>query len=135
LELAHTLGFSEALMCDSQGRLSEGTGSNIFFVRGGELITPGTSTGLLKGITRDLVIECANDIGLSVSHEDTALSDVAQISEAFLTSSTRNVHPITQLGVCTPTGELDFVTDLKVGTVTEQLSAAFRNLIASNNNP
>jgi len=135
LELAHGLGFSEALMCDSQGRLSEGTGSNVFFVRDGVLITPDVHTGLLKGITRDLVIECAHQLGLQLSYEDIRVNDLPQISEAFLTSSTRNVHPITHLGICDDSGTLDTTLDLKVGPITMQLSDALRNLLATEINP
>jgi branched-chain amino acid aminotransferase len=135
LELAHNLGFSEALMCDSQGRLSEGTGSNIFIVRDGELITPGVHTGLLKGITRDLVLECAHTLGLKVSFADTAASQLATISEAFLTSSTRNVHPITELGTCDSSGKLEVTHELEVGPITQRLSEALQRILESDINP
>jgi branched-chain amino acid aminotransferase len=135
LELAHNLGFSEALMCDSQGRLSEGTGSNIFMIRDGELITPDVHTGLLKGITRDLVLECAHTLGLKVSFADTAASQLATISEAFLTSSTRNVHPITELGTCDSSGKLEVTHELQVGPITQRLSEALQRILESDINP
>jgi branched-chain amino acid aminotransferase len=135
LEFAHNLGFSEALMCDSQGRLSEGTGSNIFLVRDGELITPDVHTGLLKGITRDLVIECAQTLGLKVSFDDTTANQLATVSEAFLTSSTRNVHPITELGICDESGKLEKTQTLQVGPLTKQLANALQNILATDLNP
>jgi len=135
LELAHNLGFSEALMCDSQGRLSEGTGSNIFLVRDDVLITPDAHTGLLKGITRDLVLECAHKLGLTVSFADTTPLQLATASEAFLTSSTRNVHPITQLGICDDSGKLEMTHALQVGPITQQLSEALQRILESDINP
>jgi len=135
LELAHKLGFSEALMCDSRGRISEGTGSNVFFVRDGVVITPDVHTGLLKGITRDLVIDCIHQLGLQLSYEDLEISDLPQIDEAFLTSSTRNVHPITKLGVCDDSGLLGATHELAAGPITAQLASAFTSLLAKNLNP
>ena len=135
LELAHNLGYSEALMCDSQGRLSEGTGSNVFLVRDGMLITPDVHTGLLKGITRDLVIECAHKLGLAVSFADTTMEQLATVSEAFLTSSTRNVHPIAKLGICNPAGELEVEHELLVGPITAQLTSALSGVLSTEMNP
>ena len=135
LELAHNLGFSEALMCDSQGRLSEGTGSNVFVVSDDVLITPDVHTGLLRGITRDLVIECAHQLGMQLSYQDLRVTDLPAVSEAFLTSSTRNVHPITQLGVCVSSGALGATHDLQVGPITSQLMAALADLLNTDMNP
>lgn len=135
LELAHKLGYSEALMCDSQGRVSEGTGSNVFFVREGVLVTPDEHTGLLKGITRDLVLECADILGIQTSYADISVSDLSSVSEAFLTSSTRNVHPITMLGICDAKGDVQSSQDLAVGTITQRLAEALTNIVATRINP
>ena len=135
LELAHSLGFSEALMCDSQGRLSEGTGSNVFFVQDQTLITPDTHTGLLKGITRDLVIECATVLGLNIAYQDLTAQDLGTVDEAFLTSSTRNVHPLTYLGVCDSDFQLSRSQRLEIGPITLRLRTALLDLISTNKNP
>ena len=135
LELAHTLGFSEALTCDSKGRISEGTGSNVFFVRDGVLTTPDTHTGLLKGITRDLVIECAASLGIEMSYADLTTKDLPTVSEAFLTSSTRNVHPVTTLGICGEAGELLSSQALQVGPISRILADALASLVSTSINP
>ncbi len=89
LAKARKYGASEAIMADTQGRLCEGTGSNIFIVLDGELITPSLETGCLPGITRSLVLEWSD-----AQECDVPLSDLAQASEIFLTSSTRDVQPV-----------------------------------------
>ena len=90
LQVAHERGASEAIMANTVGALCEGTGSNVFVVRGGRLRTPSLSTGCLAGVTRELVLEV-------VDCEETdalTLDDLRDAEEAFLTSSTRDVHPI-----------------------------------------
>lgn len=91
LDVAHKHGASEAIFANTVGALCEGTGSNVFVVRGGQLLTPSLSTGCLAGITRELlleVVECTETDALT-------LADLRDAEEAFLTSSTRDVHPIT----------------------------------------
>ena len=96
LALAHakSLGAGEALMGNLAGDLCEGTGSNIFVVVGGRITTPPLSGGCLAGITRALVIEWCADAGMDVHQVAFAVSDVAQAEEIFITSSTRDVHPV-----------------------------------------
>ncbi len=80
---------SEAIVADTQGRLCEGTGSNVFLVLNDVLITPSSQTGCLLGITRSLVLEWTAAI-----EADVALGDLERASEIFLTSSTRDVQPV-----------------------------------------
>ena len=89
LAQARQAGASEALMADTQGRLCEGTGSNVFCVLGGRLITPTLATGCLPGITRELVLEWTDAV-----EEDLSLADLSRAEEVFLTSSTRDVQPV-----------------------------------------
>jgi branched-chain amino acid aminotransferase len=89
---AHQRGATEALFADTKGRLSEGTGSNIFVVVEGRLLTPSLACGCLPGVTRALVLEwCGGDeveLPLSVLHE---------ADEVFLTSSTRDIVPVRRI--------------------------------------
>ena len=89
--LAHATGqgAGEALFANLVGNLCEGTGSNIFVGLDGRLVTPPLSSGCLAGITRDLVLETTDAVEADVTMEDFARAD-----EAFLTSSTRDVQPI-----------------------------------------
>jgi len=89
LARAKELDASEALFADTRGRLSEGTGSNVFVVMDGQLLTPALSTGCLAGITRELVLEWtdAKEAELPISALETA-------EEIFLTSSVRDIQAV-----------------------------------------
>jgi branched-chain amino acid aminotransferase len=87
---AHRHGASEALLANTAGILAEGTGSNVFLEVDGLLCTPSLASGCLAGVTRALVCERVD----VVERDDLTFEDLARTSEAFLTSSTRDVHPI-----------------------------------------
>ena len=89
--LAHATerGAGEALFANLAGNLCEGTGSNVFVGLDGRLVTPPLSSGCLAGITRDLVLETTDAVEADIS-----MSDFARADEEFLTSSTRDVQPI-----------------------------------------
>ena len=96
LASAKSLGASEALMANTRGELCEGTGTNVFVVVGGTLMTPPLSSGCLGGITRELVIElCARE--LPVEQADLPLEVLHHAEEVFITSSTRNVQPVSRV--------------------------------------
>jgi branched-chain amino acid aminotransferase len=89
LHAAHAAGADEALLCDTQGNVCEGTGTNVFAVIGGELVTPPLSTGCLAGVTRAVVI------GSHGANERTfSLENLAAATEVFITSTTREVQPV-----------------------------------------
>lgn len=90
---AHRRGADEAILANTAGTLAEGTGSNVFLAVDGRLCTPSLSTGCLPGITRDLVMEL---VPVEES-DDLTLGHLRAAPEAFLTSSTRNVHPIARV--------------------------------------
>ena len=95
LAAAHERGASEAIFANTVGVLCEGTGSNVFLVRGGRLVTPSLATGCLAGITRELVLEALPSVDVVCDESDSlTLDDLRDAEEAFLTSSTRDVHPI-----------------------------------------
>jgi branched-chain amino acid aminotransferase len=89
LAYAHERGGGEAIFGNLAGNLCEGTGSNIFVVLGGRLITPPLSSGCLAGVTRALVLEWYGGV-----EEDVPLESLYEAEEAFLTSTTRDVQPI-----------------------------------------
>jgi branched-chain amino acid aminotransferase len=93
LAWAHERGFSEGLFGNTTGELSEGTGTNVFVVKSGQVLTPALSSGCLAGITRELLLEWNLATEAQLSREDLESAD-----EAFLTSSTRDVHPVVKLG-------------------------------------
>ena len=89
LARAHEAGATEAIFANTQGHLCEGTGSNVFYVVDGELRTPSLASGCLAGITRHLVLEWFG--GREV---DEPIEVIAQASEMFLVSTTRDVQGI-----------------------------------------
>ncbi|NYE38773.1 branched-chain amino acid aminotransferase [Nocardioides cavernae] len=94
IALAHAQrhGGTEAVMANTAGHLCEGTGSNVFYVRDGELRTPSLRSGCLAGITRELVVDWCG-----AREVDEPLADVlAGASEAFLVSTTRDVQAISR---------------------------------------
>ncbi len=92
LKAAQEQNCSEALFLNTAGFLCEGTGSNVFVVIEDTLITPPLSSGCLAGITREIILEL-----IDVVERDVHPTDFALISEAFLSSSTRDVIPISQI--------------------------------------
>jgi branched-chain amino acid aminotransferase len=80
---------SEAIFPNTEGDLCEGTGTNVFVVSRGRLLTPPLSAGCLAGVTRALVIEWSGAI-----EADMQLIALAEADEAFLTGTTRDVQPI-----------------------------------------
>lgn len=93
LRQAKADGADEALLLNTRDELCEGTGSNIFVVLDDELLTPPLASGCLNGVTRQLVMHWS-----SVQEVPIPAAELPRISEAFLTSSTRDIHPIARLG-------------------------------------
>lgn len=116
--LAHArrLGGSEAIFADTQGRLCEGTGSNVFVVVDGEVITPTLETGCLAGITRALVLEWTG-----AKEADAPLDVLERADEIFLTSSIRDIQGVS--GVLTDTGSRTLSPS--PGPITREVAAVF----------
>lgn len=89
-------GSAEAILV-RDGLITEGAASNVFMVNDGQLTTPPTGPHLLSGITRELVIELARDHGLPCHETDFDASALRQADEIWLTSSTREILPVTHL--------------------------------------
>jgi len=94
---ARERGAYEAFMLNADGMLSEGTVCNIFFVRDNILCTPAVDTGLLDGITRELVIDLAKEMGLRVKEGAFHPEDLFGASEVFFTNTTSEVMPVSQV--------------------------------------
>ena len=97
MQAAYRRGAEEALMCNYRGELSECSQSNFFMVRGGVAITPKSAAGLLEGITRAFLFEVGQDVGVPVRDEVLYPTDLESADEAFITSTTREVSPVTRI--------------------------------------
>ena len=94
LAFANQHGAVEALFANTAGNLCECTGSNVFVVVDGEILTPDLASGPLAGVTRGLVIEWCRQEGLTVRAEPLPMSILGQAEEVFITSSTKDVLAI-----------------------------------------
>ncbi|HEY7719725.1 MAG TPA: aminotransferase class IV [Pedococcus sp.] len=128
LAYAKERGALEAVFANTRGELCEGTGSNVFVVRDGVVLTPPLSSGCLAGITRELVVEWSREAGLDVREEPLPLEALLTCDEVFITSSTKDVLAVDRL--C---GELE--RDLEPGTVTARVAEVFAALSAERMDP
>ena len=109
------------LLTDDDGFITEGTGSNFFLVRNGELFTS-EPRNILRGVTRQTVMELASDIGVACHERNLEPYDVATADEAFFTATTFAVLPVTRFnGLPVKTGE--------VGPMVRSLLAAFSDSV------
>ncbi len=106
----------EALMLNISGKLTEGTISNVFFIKDEILCTPSIECGILDGITRRVVIELATREGITVKEGEFTKQDIYSASEVFITNTTLEVMPVSRVDDRT----------YEVGRVTRLLYKAYR---------
>jgi branched-chain amino acid aminotransferase len=118
-EEARSNGYVEAIVLNKEGDVAEGPGENIFMINDGEIYTPGLSESILAGITRDTVIELAEELGYEV-HDEASISrgQLYTADELFFTGTAAEVTPIRS------------VDDTEIGAgsrgpVTEEIQARF----------
>jgi len=119
-EEAHERGFDEVVLLNERGRVSECTSANIFAVFGNEVCTPPLNSGCLPGITRELLLNQKFVSELSIAERTLSLSDLYRADEVFITSTTRNVLPVT---------EIESVRLNRIGDTSIRLSTALRDYI------
>jgi branched-chain amino acid aminotransferase len=112
---ANRAGYDEAILLTAEGYVADGSGENVFIVKGGELFTPDLSTSILPGITRDAVIQIAQDLGYTVHEKSLIRSDLYLADEAFMTGTAAEV---------TPLSAVDDV-EIGVGPITLQIQEAY----------
>jgi len=91
---ANQHGYNEAVLLNEDGKVTEGTGENLFIVRDGVISTPPVSDGLLQGITRDSIMVLADDLGYPVLEESLVRTDLYTAEEMFMTGSAAEVVPV-----------------------------------------
>ena len=90
-------GATEGIMLNKDGYVAEGTGDNIFIVKDNGIITPPTTAGILIGITRNVVIELANEAGTTVKEEQLTRDDLYNADECFLTGTAAEIIPVVNI--------------------------------------
>jgi len=119
---AKQFGALEAIMLNDQGYVAEATADNVFIVHKGEIITPTTFQGALKGVTRSTIMDIAKDLGIPERESNLTRYDLWCADECFLTGSGAEVIPVVKLdGRTIGTG--------KPGPVTRRILAEFRKRV------
>lgn len=99
-------GFDDAILLNGDGTVSAATGQNVFFVKGGKLITNDETSSIVPGITRDSILTLAReDLGLPIEIRSFTREDLMRADEMFMTGTAAEVTPVCELdGTAFPTG-------------------------------
>ena len=125
---ANNGGCEEAVMLNAEGFVAECTGDNLFIVKNGALLTPPLSAGALYGITRQTVMDLAEEAGLKVSEPNLTRYDLFCADECFLTGTGAEIVPVVKIdGRVVGTG--------KPGPVTRQLEDDYHALTKVSGEP
>jgi len=119
---ANIAGFDEAICLDKNGHISEGVAENIFIVKNEKVITPPTSTGALVGITRNVVMKIASNLGYTVVEANITPTDLFTADEAFFTGTAAEIVPIVEVN-------RRIIGDGKPGPITQRLMQEFERVI------
>ena len=122
---AISCGYDEALLLDTEGYVSEGSGENIFIVRDGVLKTT-PLTSILEGITRHSIITIAKDIGIEVREERFTRDEIYIADEAFFTGTAAEVTPIREM-------DNRIIGNGKIGAITRRLQSIFFDIVKGKN--
>ena len=117
-------GADEVIMLDSSGHVAEASGMNLFVRKGDRLFTPAVYAGILRGVTRDVIIELATEAGHPVDETILNRYDLYTADEAFFTGTAAEIAPIRSVD-----GRV--IADGKTGPVTRDLMARFRRYVES----
>src|SRR4051812_37998018 len=125
---ANLAGADEALMLNEEGNVAECTADNVFVIKKGRIFTPPISAGALRGITRSVAMEAAEELGIQVTETNITRHDVFVADECFLTGTAAEVIPVIKAdGRPIGTG--------KPGPLTGKIIARFRELTRSTGTP
>jgi branched-chain amino acid aminotransferase len=94
---ASKAGYEEAILLDSHGFVSEGSGENIYVVREGKVLTPPQTAGILDGINRRSVLQIARDLGLEVIERDLARAELYLADEVFLSGTAAELCAVREI--------------------------------------
>lgn len=125
---ANNAGVEEAVMLNAEGYVAECTGDNLFIVKNGALMTPPLSAGALYGITRQVVMELAEEEGLVVSEPNLTRYDLFNADECFLTGTGAEIVPVVKID-----GRV--VGSGKPGPITRKLEEEYRALTKDSGEP
>jgi branched-chain amino acid aminotransferase len=97
LHQAQRAGFDEVILLNDAGQVAECTAANVFRVRGEVAETPPLSSGCLPGITRQVLLEMGRRTGFEIVEKSLTVEELDEADEVFITSTTREVQPVSQI--------------------------------------
>ena len=115
-------GYDEALLLDTEGYVSEGSGENVFMVRNGTIYTPDLAS-CLDGITRNSVLKMARDLGIPVVEKRITRDEMYCCDEAFFSGTAAEITPIREIDNRT-------IGEGRRGPITEQIQSLFFKVVA-----
>lgn len=119
---SNNTGVDEAICLDKTGFICEGVAENIFILNEGKVITPPTSTGALRGITRNVVMQLAEKLGYSMLEKNITANELFTADEVFLTGTAAEITPVREIN-------RRVIGDGKVGQVTKKLMQEFSKVV------
>jgi branched-chain amino acid aminotransferase len=118
----------EGLMLNEEGYVAECTGDNIFVIKHGRIVTPPISSGALRGITRQVVFDVCEELGIAIHEAQMTRYDIYTADECFLTGTAAEVIAAIEL-------DTRIIGDGKPGPVTQRIIARFREITQSTGTP
>ena len=120
---AKMAGYDEAILMDTNGYVCEGSGENLFMVKGGRLLTPPLSASILAGVTRDTILVLAREEGIPVSEEMITRDQLYLADEAFFTGTAAEVTPIREID------ERKIGSGVAIGPITKRLQQRYFDVV------
>ncbi|MGK7891145.1 MAG: branched-chain amino acid transaminase [Leptolyngbyaceae cyanobacterium] len=126
-------GFDEAILMNSQGKVSEATGMNVFVVRNGQLLAPGFDQDILEGITRDSIITMAKGLGIPVVERPIDKSELFIADEIFLSGTAAKITPVKRIENFELKRDRPITTQLKekLAAITENRDPNYRHWVTT----
>ena len=115
-------GYDEAILMDTNGYVSEGSGENLFIIKKGKLLTPPLSASILEGVTRDTILTLAREEGIVCSEEMLTRDQLYLADEAFFTGTAAEVTPIREVDDRT-------VGEGRIGPITKRLQDRYFDVV------
>lgn len=119
---ANITGADEAIVLDKTGFVSEGVAENVFIVKEGKVITPPTSTGALRGITRIAVMKLVEKLGYPLVERNITPNELFTADEVFFTGTAVEITPVREINK-------RMIGDGKLGPITKRLIQEFNKLV------
>lgn len=119
---AKDMGFDEAILTNTKGRITEAATSNIFLIKKDNIVTPSIDSGILHGITRGIIIRIAKKLGFHVKEKFISRRELLDADEVFLTNSLAEVLPVTKV-------DSKRISSGKVGAITKLLHISYQKQV------